>query len=296
MNSGIYVGSIRHRRFTPVSHEFVYPLFMPLIDLDELEELTQTIRGFGLSRLSFARFKRTDYMQGECSLREAVRDKVEHLTGERVGGKILMLCQLRYCGFYFSPLNLYYLYDKNNKWRYMLAEVSNTPWNERHYYVIPAVSQWQDKIWSEPKAFHVSPFNPMAQQYQWRISEPGDRVFVHMENHPDNNRSLTNHSLDNSNNDGKIFDATMALSRQPFTSGVLLKLLLKTPVMAAKVVFGIYWQALRLWIKGAPFYPHPASEKDKPDGAVSDTEYAKDATVHKAATRKEKLGAHDVKK
>lgn len=275
MNSGIYVGSIRHRRFTPVNHQFNYPIFMPLIDLDEMAELTQTIRGFGSSLFSFARFKRTDYMQGECSLRQAVRDKVEELTGERVNGKILMLCQLRYCGLYFSPLNLYYLYNEDNKWRYMLAEVSNTPWNKRHYYVIPAVAQWPEKYWTEQKAFHVSPFNPMEQQYQWRINEPGDRLFVHMENHPNSDQSSDGHVLKNKNNNEKenenekIFDATMALRRQPFTSGVLMKLLIKTPVMAVKVVFGIYWQALKLWLKGAPFYPHSANKKDKPYGTDS---------------------------
>ncbi len=277
MNSGIYVGSIRHRRFTPVNHQFNYPIFMPLIDLDEMAELTQTIRGFGSSLFSFARFKRTDYMQGECSLRQAIRDKVEQLTGERVNGKILMLCQLRYCGLYFSPLNLYYIYDEDNKWRYMLAEVSNTPWNQRHYYVIPAVAQWPEKFWTEQKAFHVSPFNPMEQQYQWRINEPGDRLFVHMENYPNSdqfsdNNVVKNNSNNNNNNDqdkGKVFDATMALRRQPFTSGVLLKLLIKTPVMAIKVVFGIYWQALKLWLKGAPFYPYSTNKKDKYYGTDS---------------------------
>ncbi len=264
MNSGLYVGCVRHRRFTPVKHHFVYPMFMPLIDLDELDALTKKVRGFGRSLFSFARFNASDYLHGERSsatreghsLQKSIREKVQEETGEYITGKILLLCQLRYCGFYFSPLNLYYLYDSNNQWRYLLAEVSNTPWNQRHYYVIPAnekekndcdiegiIRKWHNHI--EPKTFHVSPFNPMSQQYHWRINEPSQRLMVHMENY------------DNDDPEKKVFDASMALKRQPFTTKVLVRLLLKTPIMAMKIVTGIYWQALRLWMKGAPFYPHP---------------------------------------
>ncbi len=268
MNSGIYVGNIRHRRFSPVRHHFDYPIFMPLIDLDELEELKQKIRGFGTSLFSFARFKRDDYISGDSSLQQTIRQKIKQLTGEWIDGKILMLCQLRYCGLYFSPLNLYYLYDRENRWRYMLAEVSNTPWNERHYYVIPAVSDWQEKLWQDQKAFHVSPFNPITQQYHWRINEPGEHLFVHLETSNDN-------ELNDDNTKKKIFDATMALNRRPFTTGELLTLLVKTPIMAVKVVFGIYWQALRLWLKGAPFYPHPQNSTagdDRENGIKIETE------------------------
>lgn len=268
MNSGIYVGNIRHRRFSPVRHHFDYPIFMPLIDLDELGELKQKIRGFGTSLLSFARFKRDDYISGDSSLQQTIRQKVKQLTGEWIDGKILMLCQLRYCGLYFSPLNLYYLYDRENRWRYMLAEVSNTPWNERHYYVIPAVSDWQEKMWQDQKAFHVSPFNPMTQQYHWRINEPGEHLFVHLETCNDN-------FFNDDKANKKTFDATMALNRRPFTTGELLTLLVKTPIMAVKVVFGIYWQALKLWLKGAPFYPHPQSstaDEDKESGIKTETE------------------------
>ncbi|MCW8329358.1 DUF1365 domain-containing protein [Photobacterium sp. SDRW27] len=263
MNSALFVGSIRHRRFSPVKHAFTYPMFMPLIDLDELEDLQSSVKGFGLHFLNFARFRTADYLRGHdrqysdeaanivtdnkaMSLKMAVVDKVESLTGERVDGRVMLLCQLRYAGLYFSPLNLYYLYDEHDNWRWVLAEVSNTPWNERHYYVLPAKSDWSGDSWKEDKAFHVSPFNPMSQQYNWRFRAPEKQLQLHLDI-----RSMEGNK--------KVLDATMLMKRQPFTSKVLWHLIAKTPIQTLKIVVGIYWQALRLWRKGAPFYSHRPS-------------------------------------
>jgi len=260
MNSALFVGSVRHRRLSPVKHAFTYPMFMPLIDLDELDALQSSVKGFGLHFMNFARFRPADYLRGHnhqhrdevaniatdnkvMFLKAAVVDKVESLTGERVDGRVMLLCQLRYAGLYFSPLNLYYLYDEHDNWRWVLAEVSNTPWNERHYYVLPAKNDWSGSSWKEDKAFHVSPFNPMSQQYNWRLRAPEKQVLLH----------LDIHSMEG---DKKVLDATMLMKRQPFTSKVLWHLIARTPIQTVKIVTGIYWQALRLWLKGAPFYSH----------------------------------------
>ncbi|MDD1792206.1 DUF1365 family protein [Enterovibrio sp. ZSDZ42] len=239
--SGLYVGSVRHRRFTPVDHRFTYPMFMPLIDLDEVEKLAQTVRGFSLRKWGVATFHRPDYMQGRHDTKQAVQDKVFELTGERYCGKVLALCHLRYFGMYFSPVNFYYVYDEHGQWRYMLAEVSNTPWNQRHYYAIPAGKRWENE-----KAFHVSPFNPVEQKYVWKLRPLTKTAFIHLETHRDD----------------REFDATLAMSKKPFSSSELSKLIVKTPLMTVKVVASIYWQALKLWIKGAPFYSHPAQAKE----------------------------------
>lgn len=257
MNSALFVGTVRHRRFTPVKHSFTYPMFMPLIDLDELEQLQASVFGFGRRLFNFARFSAGDYLRGHDvgskatfespeALKKAVIDKVEELTGERTEGRVMLLCQLRYAGCYFSPLNLYYLYDQDDKWRWILAEVSNTPWNERHYYALPAKDHWDSERWTEQKSFHVSPFNPMSQQYYWHLTEPDSQLLVHLD-------------ICSAEDNQKVLDATMAMKRQPFTSKALWQLIAKTPVQTIKVVIGIYWQALRLWLKRVPFYSHPAS-------------------------------------
>ncbi len=239
--SGLFVGTVRHRRHTPVEHAFSYPMFMPLIDLDEVEHLAKTVKRFSTRKWSLASFYRKDYMEGREDTRQAVLDKVFTLTGDRFEGKVLALCHLRYLGIYFSPVNFYYVYDSDGHWRYILAEVSNTPWNERHYYAVPAGRRWENQ-----KAFHVSPFNPIEQRYVWKLRPLDKTAFVHLETHRET----------------REFDATLAMTRRPFTSKELTKLIAKTPVMTIKVVASIYWQALKLWLKGAPFYGHPAQAKE----------------------------------
>lgn len=258
LRSGIFQGWVRHRRFTPVDHRFTYSMFMPHIHLNELEQLEKQVKGFGLSLFNFARFRRDDYVKGDPDLAQAVKDKVYALTGKMIDGNVTMLCHLRYCGLYFSPLNLYYLHDNEGQWQYMLAEVSNTPWNERHYYAIPAPQYWQGREYSHDKAFHVSPFNPIHQKYHWRVTEPDSNLLVNLAvSRYKDCISPSEYSNDIKKSHQKVFDATMQMRKQNFTSAILIKQLLLTPIMTIKVVIGIYWQALKLFIKGVPIYDHP---------------------------------------
>lgn len=243
--SCLMVGKVRHRRFTPVDHALNYPLFMPCIDLDEWPQLANKVWGLGERWWHWARLRREDYL-GQGALKQAVLDKVEQLTGERIeAGRVVALLHLRYLGIYFSPVNFYYIYDSEKRWRYLLAEVSNTPWNERHYYAIPVPPASESKgtaiEWQHAKAFHVSPFNPIEQKYHWRVKPLTDSLQIHLECH----RGL------------KEFDATLAMQAEALTAGNLLPRLIKTPIMAVKVVLGIYWHAFKLWRKGVPFYSHP---------------------------------------
>lgn len=241
LNSGLFVGHIRHRRFLPIQHHFTYATFMPAIDLDELATLADSVAIFSLKKWSLASFYPQDYLDGSDNLKHAAQQKVFELTGEKLTGKVYALCQLRYCGLYFSPVNFYYLYDDKNHWRYLLAEVSNTPWNERHYYAVANKANP-----THAKSFHVSPFNPMNQQYKWKITPLTHRALVHL--------SVSRDQCE--------FDATLTLKKAPFSSRNLMLLLIKTPIMTIKVLFLIYWQALKLWLKGAPFYAYPLRSKE----------------------------------
>ncbi len=248
--SAIYKGFVGHRRLTPTQHQFENKIFMLLLKVDEIPLVLKSFWQLGTRRLSWARFRRADYIgESNMSVTDAVKIKIaEKLNTDaaNISGDVFMLVHLRYLGFYFSPLNLYYV-KSNGQFTYMLAEVSNTPWHEKHYYLIDL-----NDIQPHKKEFHVSPFNPMSQNYHWRLIPPnqGDKKCLVQINAHDQNKPNT-----------KVFDATLSLNRVPLNQTELSRVLLRTPTQTASIAIGIYWQALKLFLKRAPFYPHPNKNK-----------------------------------
>jgi DUF1365 family protein len=217
---------------------------MPLMRLDELPGLFDGIPGWSARRPAPAWFRRSDFLgDPQVPLEQAVRDKVFEATGARPAGPIFLLANLRYFGFVINPISCYYcLGEDEETLEYLVAEVTNTPWNERHAYVLPAASGGKWLRTEFDKTLHVSPFNPMVMRYHWRSNTPEAKLLVHLAN-----------SLEGET----VFDATLMLTRQPITRASLAWHLARYPFMTAKVALAIYWQALRLWLKGNPFYSHP---------------------------------------
>ncbi|MEP1469960.1 MAG: DUF1365 domain-containing protein [Halieaceae bacterium] len=251
MKSRIYSGRLRHRRHLPRPHSFSYSVFMPFICLDELPELFAKSWLWSATRPALARFKRSDFLgDPEKPLKDEVRRRIREETGDEHTGPIYLLANMRYFGFQINPIACYYCYnDDESALEFLVAEVNNTPWNERHSYVLrgPDSGRWLNTEFA--KQFHVSPFNPMAMRYKWRSSTPDKRLILHMD-------TLTD--------EGKVFDASLSLSAEPMTRGALNLILLRYPLMTAKVALAIYWQALRLFFKRIPFHPHPGT---RPTGA-----------------------------
>lgn len=245
MNSAIYAGAVRHRRLRPVPHAFRFRLFMMYLDLDEVPAVLDGRWLWSARRAAPAWFRRADY-HGDPTLplAESVRRTVARHTGTRPTGPIRLLTHLRYYGYCFNPVSLYYCFDeRGSRVDSILAEITNTPWKERHAYVLPRTSSMNGVMrFRFEKAFHVSPFMPMNQRYDWRFSPPGHRLAVHMEN---------------TDADGRIFSATMSLARREITGATLARVLLAYPWMTASVTSAIHWHALKIWLKGNPYVPHP---------------------------------------
>lgn len=251
LQSCIYVGRVRHRRFQPIEHQFSYGLFMMYLDLGELPDLFRGRWLWSHRRAAAARFDRRDHLgDPDVPLEEAVRQLAQVRTGSRPQGPIRLLTHLRYFGYCFNPISLYFCFDASGKQvETIVAEVDNTPWGERHCYVLDEQENRgtrRNKLFEFPKQLHVSPFMDMAQRYRWRISAPEKALTVHIENWQGQQRLL---------------DATLSLSRREATSLNLGRALAFYPFMTARVVSAIYWQAFRLWRKGAPFFAHPDESK-----------------------------------
>lgn len=256
LNSRIYKGKLVHRRFVKPEYKFIYKKVMAYIDLDEVDNLSENVRFFGRKSLNALRFSEKDYLRGHSgNLKDSVIKKAKNLADSEgltnyfphLGSvdRVMLLCELRMHGVYFSPLNIYYLFDSQGSWLGSLAEVSNTPWNERYYYLVPNLDSLDKKFWEHDKEFHVSPFNHMNQRYRWLISKPEDNLFVHIE-------------VINKESSIKEFDATLKMVADDFNKISSRAFLSFSESM--RNLKNIYWQGIKIKLRGGKFYPHPKSK------------------------------------
>ncbi len=235
IDSGVYLGTLRHRRFTPVPHAFTYPLFMVLLDVDQIGELMQASAFTSRNRFNWATFDDRDHLgDPRMPLRERLMvDAATHGVDLPVG-RILLLTHLRYLGYCFNPVSFFYCFDRDDRLQLVLAEVNNTFGGRHHYWVKPHDTA--------AKQLYVSPFMGQDLEYAFDVSTPAASLVAHMETVKD---GVT------------FFDATLRLERRPWTASEIRRALARHPMMTAGVVAGIHWEALKLWWKGVPVYDRP---------------------------------------
>jgi len=245
MESALYVGKLRHRRFSPKKHWFEYPVFLSLLDIDEIPDLMRK------SRLtSYGRWNILSYFEGDHfgdisrSLRHRIEEEARKQGAAVPQGKIFLLTHLRYFGYVFNPVSFFYFYDETGKLQQMMAEVNNTFGESHNYWLLPENERavGAARRYTSKKRLHVSPFMDMNLEYDWIFTEPGDKLVAHM----------------NTIQNGKrFFDATLQLTRREWTRSELRKIVAAYPFMTARVIGAIHWEALKLWLKRVPIFGHP---------------------------------------
>ncbi len=248
--SCLYEGWVRHRRFGGVSHGLQTDFFTAYLDLDELPHLFDTSRLWSARGSALVSFRREDHLGDPLRpLAAEVRSLVAARTGRAAPGPIRLLTNLRYFGHCFNPVSFYYCFDaagENVEW--IVAEVTNTPWGERHAYVLepePGRPPGGVLRGSFAKEFHVSPFMGMNHDYSWHLTQPGERLIAHIQSTSTETGELA-------------FDATLSLRRRELSPAAMRRLLARHPMITLRSLRQIYSHGLRLKLKGARYFPNPS--------------------------------------
>lgn len=253
MKSYIYSGTLQHKRSRPKVHDFRYEVALFYLDVDEIESIFNIPFLFSTRGPSLISFRRRDYLKGDPefkkSLKESVRDLILEKTGQNFTGAVRMLTQVRYLGYCFNPVTFYYCFDERQKLKFIISEITNTPWKERYSYVHEIKDQDALHSFKFKKDFHVSPFLPMNLHYLWKFNAPkpevkDSRILVHMEDWDESTGEM-------------VFEAHLVVKAKPLSHPSLFLTLLKFPLLTFKTILAIYYQALLLKLKGAHFYTHP---------------------------------------
>ena len=249
-HSALYLGLVMHCRFLPKRHQFRYRVASLLVDLDELETLDRGMRWFSVDRFNLFSFHQRDHGPRDGS---ALKPWVEAAFAAQgcaiAGGRVLAFCFPRTLGYVFDPLTVYWGYRADGSLAGVLYEVKNT-FGDQHCYFVPAPA---DRAAGEPlvqearKIFHVSPFFDLSGAYRFRTDEPGERL------------RLLIRLVGDDGQDRMI--ATHAAHRRPLSDASLVRTLFTHPMNTIKVIGGIHWEALRLWMKKATFHSRPGPPK-----------------------------------
>ena len=242
---GLFVGTIRHRRFRPRAHAFRYSLFMALLDIDQLEAQFGVSWLLGRNRWNLASFRDGDHI-GEPGrpLRERLAESARAAGHHLPGGPIFLLTHLRYAGYVFNPISIYYCFDRESRLQLVLADVRNTYGGRRAYWLTPIGDLDRRFRAVAAKSMYVSPFMTMSANYEFVLTEPAATLAVQM-------------NVADSASRAPIFDATLTLARRPWTAAAIRRVLLSYPLMTARVIGAIHFEALRLRMKGLSVVPAP---------------------------------------
>lgn len=245
MENAIFRGYVRHRRFHPKSYIFTYRTDMYFLDVQRIEQTCKSLPYLSYNRFNLLSFNDNNYLpKYSGSLFQRIQKVIEQHGYEFNVSNAYILTNLTYLGFCYNPVSFYYCYSEDNSLVYILAEVNNTPWNERYTYVLPCNTSKDKFEFDTDKVFHISPFMPMNMRYKWYTNAPSSIINFHIQTFLE---------------EKTIFDATLSLKNIPLTTTNIFTSILLRPLISQKVKFSIYWQALKMWLRRFPIFEHPGN-------------------------------------
>ena len=236
--NSLYECKVNHTRISPKKHAFDYRVFMLAIDLDDFPKVPFLSRNrFNLFSIDDRDHIRTD---PEKSTRENLTAWLaEHGTGIPNDARILLLTFPRVLGYSFNPVSFYYVHSKTGEPITAVAEVTNT-YREMKLFPLGAPSPDGRYDCHIAKDFYVSPFSDPNDAFHFRLGQPSETWSVHIDNLTDGKPSLL---------------STIRGDSRPLTAPRLAWYALKYPLLSVKIILGIHWHALLLFLKKIPHFP-----------------------------------------
>jgi DUF1365 family protein len=241
LTPALYDATVRHVRKRDLDYRFSHPIYLWLVDLDELPGLPFWLR-------PFAGFRSRDHIGDKD---RTIRQNIDaFLAGHGVdlqGGRVLMLAHARVLGYVFNPITVYWCHRPGGadggagELACVVAEVHNT-YGGRHAYLLFPDEHGRA---GTAKEFYVSPFLTVDGDYTMQLREPGERLAVSVTLHQDGAPALV---------------ATLAGTRRPASTTEVLRTVARRPFVTQRTSALIRRHGIALWLRRLPVVPR-AQEK-----------------------------------